>query len=153
MKIFKIIFRSTKAENVCGLYYGLHKFCSFGSKRFWFDLLLNQKFKKQQDLKKMSKNCNLSIYNVFSPLDSKGFRMVSKNVQILLGECIGIFLFLTVALGKCYFLKTSFYGTHQNISFRICCSVGPWNKQLLWYLRWIRSRCCHWYFHRCQSLW
>ena len=59
MKIFKIISRSTKAENVCGLYYGLHKFCSFGSKRFWFDLLLNQKFKKQQDLKKMSKNCNL----------------------------------------------------------------------------------------------
>ena len=28
--------------------------------------------------------------------------MVSKNVQILFGECIGIFLFLTVALGKSY---------------------------------------------------
>ena len=28
--------------------------------------------------------------------------MVSKNVQILFGECIGIFLFLTVALGKSF---------------------------------------------------
>ena len=35
------------------------------------------------------------------------FRMVSKNVQVLFGECIGIFLFLTVALGKSYFLETS----------------------------------------------
>ena len=26
--------------------------------------------------------------------------MVSKNVKILFGECVGIFLFLSVALGK-----------------------------------------------------
>ena len=147
MKIFKIIFRSTKAENVCGLYYGLHKFCSFGSKRFWFDLLLNQKFTKKQNLKKMSKKCNLSIYNVFPPLE-----WLAKTYKSYLANALAFSSSSLLPLVGLIFWQPHFC-KHQNISFRICCSVGPWNKQLLWYLRWIRSRCCHWYFHRCQSLW
>ena len=35
---------------------------------------------------------------------------------------------------------------------RIGRSIGPRNKQLLWYLRRFRPWCCHWYLHRCQPL-
>ena len=41
--------------------------------------------------------------------------MVSKNVKILFGECIGIFLFLTVALGKSDFQEI----IHKNF-IRVC---------------------------------